>query len=109
VDREVIHQCVMVNAPDAFHDVQSVTVWKTDMIGPRRVLEANRVDDQCVSLPPANRMAVVRGIRILGMLPSICVDLAQYSIIFYVYDHPARELKKLHRLAGIHEHLHAMW
>src|SRR5262249_47899435 len=55
-DREVDRQCVRVNTAEAFHKMQVLAVWVTSSIEPRFVIETDRVGNECIPFPLANRI-----------------------------------------------------
>src|ERR1700693_6650015 len=70
-------------------------------IEPGFVVKTDRVNNECISLPLANRVPHPRGSHILGMLTPICVDLAHKVIVLKEHDHPARDLNNLDRLPSL--------
>src|SRR5437899_7188187 len=60
------------------------------------VVEGDRVDDQRISLPMGNRVAIERGIGIFRMRTSIGVDDAKIHRVFDEDYQPSRSLNQLH-------------
>src|SRR6185436_4976173 len=64
VDRGFIHQCPQVRAGDAFGEMQLFGVRKRSR-KPLLLVESDRIDDERLAVPPANRMAEERRAQIL--------------------------------------------
>src|SRR5712671_3455061 len=94
-ESHVQFQGVSVHALVAFHEVHLVAVRITEMIDPGSVVIAFGLNDECVSLPPANRVSVPTRIRILRKLPPIRPDGAPQIMILHVLQHPVRSLNEL--------------
>src|SRR6202158_4842605 len=60
------------------------------------VVKTDRIGDQCISLPPANRVPHPEGAQILVMWAPIRVDSAHKVIELEEHDHLARNLSDLH-------------
>src|SRR6266403_154607 len=76
----------------ALHEVHLVAVRIAEMIDPGSVVIALGLNDECVSLPLANRVSVPTRIRILRKLPPIRPDGAPQIMILHVLQHPGRSL-----------------
>src|SRR5712691_9299703 len=70
-------------------------MWKTCAIDPGFVVKPDRVDDQCISLVPTNRVPHPRQIRILWMLSPSGEDLAYMVIELQQFNYPAGGLNDL--------------
>src|ERR1700681_3637096 len=57
LNRDVVHQMVVVHPPDAFDNVQGVTVRVTHAVEPSLVVKIHGVSDQGVPLPMPNRIS----------------------------------------------------
>src|SRR5258707_6700584 len=90
----------MACAAYALHNVQLVGMRMAVIIEPCFVVKTDGVNDECISLPLANRVSHPCGIQILGMLTPIGVNLAHKVIVLIQHDHPARGLHDLHRLTS---------
>src|SRR5467141_3065636 len=85
-------QGLSVDALVALHEVHLVAVRIAEMIDPGSVIIPIGLNDECVSLPPANRVSVPTRIRILRKLPPIRPDGAPQIVILHVLQHPVRSL-----------------
>src|SRR5580704_12378182 len=65
LDGEFDFQVAQIGATQAFSDVQHFRVRVTDVVKPRLVIEAHRVDDQRIPIPMADRVSHPVRIRIL--------------------------------------------
>src|SRR5579863_10156329 len=86
----------MVNAPDALHQVQSVTVRITFPIERSLVIKTGRIGNQGVSFPPADGVSHPKRTSILVVRTPIRVDSAHKVIELEKHDHLARNLNDLH-------------
>src|SRR5258708_8269612 len=57
IHRDLIKQVVVIHPPDALYNVQAVRVRMTFTIDPCFVVKTACVDDECISLPFANRVS----------------------------------------------------
>src|SRR5579864_3423925 len=67
-------------------------------IGPDFVIEADGLDDESVSLPPAYRIAQPAGVRILGKRPPVRPDGAPDVEFLEEHEYAARDLHDLKRI-----------
>src|SRR5437870_5039639 len=69
VDRDLVRKRLIVDASEALDEMQLVAMWMPDRVEPRPLVDADRVDNQCVTvLVAADRMSQVLRIRIVRML-----------------------------------------
>src|ERR1700676_3722396 len=80
LNRDVVHQMVMVHAADAFDNVQSVAVRVPDAVEPSLVVEIHGVGDQGVSLPMPNGVSHPRGTEIGIVWAAVREDLVPHGI-----------------------------
>src|SRR5882762_5044679 len=85
-------QGVRIDALVALDEVHLVAVRIAEMIDPGSVVIPIGLNDECISLPPANRVSVPTRIRILRKLPPIRPDGAPQIVILHVLQHPVRGL-----------------
>src|SRR5467141_896953 len=85
-------QGVSIDTLVALHEAHLVAVRITEMIDPGSVVIAIGLNDECVSLPPANRVSVPTRIWLLRKLPPIRPDGAPQIVILHVLQHPVRGL-----------------
>src|SRR5579864_9391992 len=77
INGDIHAQLIVLRTRDALYDVQLVGVWKAGAVDPGLVVEADRVDHQRISFPPADRVSHPSRIDILGMLAALVgIDLA---------------------------------
>src|SRR6267143_1702337 len=88
-------QGVSIDTLVALHEAHLVAVRITEMIDPGSVVIAIGLNDECVSLPPANRVSVPTRIWLLRKLPPIRPDGAPQIVILHVLQHPVRSLNEL--------------
>src|SRR5882672_5993312 len=100
VNRNVDCQRVVACAAYALHNVQLFSVRMAVIIEPSFIVKTDGVNDECISLPLANRVSHPCRIQILGMLTPIGVNLAHKVIVLIEHDHLAGGLHDLHRLAS---------
>src|SRR5579864_923218 len=70
------------------------------IVEPGLVVKPHCIHDECISLPPANRVSHPRGIQILGMWAAIGIDIAYEMVILEEHQYTARDIRNLHRLAS---------
>src|SRR5882762_5300698 len=95
VDRELVLQGILVQAPDALHKVESIAVRMTVPVDPIFVIESDSVNDERVSLILANRVPHPRVRISVGMSSPIHVDSAHQVILIEQEEHHVRELTEL--------------
>src|ERR1700682_5869393 len=81
----------------------------TDLIEQGFVVKTDRIGDQCISLPPANRVPHPEGAQILVMRAPIRVDSAHKVIELEEHDHLARNLNDLHWKVEKIDSRHTWW
>src|SRR5712691_817259 len=87
----------MIGTPDMLRKMQSVAVWIALPIERGFVIKADRVGDQGISFPPANRVSHPKLIRILVVRPPIGINSAYKVIELEKHNHLAGSLNDLHR------------
>src|SRR5260370_866267 len=87
-------QGIKVHALVALHEVHLIAVRITKMIEPGSIVITNGLNDECVSLPPANRVPVPTRIRIFRKWPPIGPDGAPQIVILHMLQHPVRGLNE---------------
>ena len=88
-------QGVSIHASVALLEVHLVTVRVTEMIEPGSVVITIGLNNEYVSLPPANRVSVPGRIRILRKCSPIRPDGAPQVMKLHVLQHPVRSLDEL--------------
>src|ERR1700688_3208875 len=73
----------------------------TKLIEPGSVVKTGRVNDECASVPFANRVSEPSRVRILGKFSPVRPDFAPCVIPLEELQHPARNLNDLDRCGGI--------
>src|SRR6266699_3587185 len=66
-------------------------------VEPGFAIEPGRFDDQCVPIPPANRVSEPGGIRVTGQCPAVQEDLAELAEDFIENYHQVGLLDDLKR------------
>src|SRR5690349_10597660 len=87
----------MVRAADALDDVQLVRMREASAVDPGLFVKADGVNDQRVSLVPANRIPHPGQFRVPGMLAPIGEDLADMVIELEIFKHTTGSLNHLQR------------
>src|SRR4029434_10495013 len=102
LDRDLEIHVPHVDPAVAFDYVQLFSL-RSATFEPPFVVEAPRVDDECVTLPRSNRMTEPRGIEVFGVLPAIEEDLSRprYSV-FHQRDEHRRCLNELDEIDRMH-------
>src|SRR5687767_8151483 len=82
VNRDVVSQRVQVRTGEPLHEVQRLGVRQTAISQPEALVEADRIDDERVLFPPADRAAVVtgNGFGRLPLRPAVGVDDAPVAV-----------------------------
>src|ERR1700730_4957829 len=91
---------VMVYATHALDNVEIFAVRMAVVIEPSFIVESDRINDEGISLPLANRITPPRGRQILGMLTAVREYFPYEVIILKQHDHLAWTLQNFHRLAS---------
>src|SRR6266850_6086753 len=109
VDRQVDLQGVVVNAPDAFNKVHGVAVWITFPIECGLVVKTDRIGNERISLPLANRVAHPQRAQLFVMRAPVCVDSAHEVIELEEHDHLTWNLDDLHWKVEKIDPRHTRW
>src|ERR1043166_5217885 len=80
VDRDLNVHVAEVAAVKAFRDLHRFTVEMAHGIESASIIETRRLDHEPVAFPLANGVAQPAWLRIHGMLPAICKDLAKDGV-----------------------------
>src|SRR5579859_837619 len=86
----------MIDATNAFGDVQSVRVRLAAITEPSLIVEPYSIDDQRIALPMANGVAHPTRFGILHMSAAIGKDLANVVAVFEKHEHSSRSVNKFH-------------
>src|SRR4030095_11078330 len=85
-------QSLGIDAPVSFGEVHRIAVRIAVEIQPGYIVEADRIDDKCVSLPSSDRISHPGWIRIVRKFSSVGPDRAPMPIVFEEHDDPAWHL-----------------
>src|SRR5207237_9570814 len=85
-------EVAFIDARPALDDVQLLRVRIAPVVEPRLVVEADRVDDERVTLPSADRVAPPRRIALIRMLPSVHAELPERVDVPFLPDGDAPRL-----------------
>ena len=89
---------VGVETSKSLNQVELVRVRRALPLHPESFVEADRVDDQRVPFPVADRVSVVTGSQIFGMRPTVHVDDMERLRAGLVDDVDSREVRHIHEL-----------
>src|SRR3984893_1196102 len=98
VDDELHRQGVMVHALVALNQVHLLAMRITIEIEPAFVVETDRVNYKCVSIPFANRIPQPGRFQILRVPSPVSPDLAPKVLALEEHEHSVRSLNDLMRL-----------
>src|ERR1700680_1958367 len=85
----------MVDTTKALDHVKSFAVRKALHVQPSLVVETDRVDDQRIAIPVADRISHPGWTKILRVLPAIGVDLSNEMVVLEQHQNSSARLNDL--------------
>src|SRR5690349_683812 len=85
----------MIQAPIALGQVHFLAARIAVGIGPDLVVKPDCFDNECISVPPANRVPEPTGVGIFRKLSPVSPDGAPNVILLEEHQHPPRNLDDL--------------
>src|SRR5262245_58984635 len=101
VDGHVVTDRGLISTGELLEGVQLVGVRRRTAVDPEALVVANGIDDQRVTFPPANRVAVVGWLQILRVAPAVHVNRAEGVRTADVEDEDALDFRNLENLCAV--------
>src|SRR5687767_478199 len=101
VDRQLVTHGRVLGPRELLDRVQRISVRRRAAIDPEPFVVADRVDDQRVTFPPADRVSVVARLQVLWMAAAVRIDRPERVRAADIEDKYALDLRKLDDLGAV--------
>src|ERR1700730_7707013 len=109
IDGDLQFQSVTVQSPVALGQMGLLAARISVGIGPILVVKANRIENESVALPFANRVAQITWVGIFGEWPPVGPDGAPDMLLLEKHEHPSGNLNDLKWIRMIEDFWRTIW